>query len=258
MLIYYPSLQAIEQQSRQLGATACHHCGKTCNLLSHGYIRKKQHGGNPLPVGKRVLCSNRRSHDGCGRTIRLFLDNTIRRLHATADQVNAFVFALVTGMAVAHAYLIATSGSLAGGPLSRRVSKGSPLARNMNQNSSSFVIIFVVPSSGRILTRSISYGCITLAWWLHAVARACISEERRRIDLHFGCKWLHGACSRIKPKSAPPDARLRGPYYAASPVLAGDILIFSYPPCYRAQRPRITKKPKRSMGFFGNRRLRDV
>lgn len=108
MLIYYPSLQAIEQQSRQLCDTACHHCGKTCNLLSHGYIRKKQHGGDPLPVGKRVFCSNRRSHDGCGRTIRLFLDNAIGRLHATADQVSAFVLALVAGMAVAPAYLLAT------------------------------------------------------------------------------------------------------------------------------------------------------
>lgn len=110
MLIYYPTLQAIEQQSRQLCGTACHHCGKTCNLLSHGYICKKQHGGQPLPVGKRVFCSNRRSHDGCGRTIRLFLDNTIRSLHATADQVSAFVLALVAGTAVAHAYLLATGG----------------------------------------------------------------------------------------------------------------------------------------------------
>lgn len=110
MLIYYASLQAIEQQSRQLCGTACHHCGKTCNLLSHGYIRKKQHGGQPLPVGKRVFCSNRRSHDGCGRTIRLFLDNAIRGLHASADQVSAFVLALAAGVAVARAYLLATGG----------------------------------------------------------------------------------------------------------------------------------------------------
>ncbi len=110
MLIYYPSLQAIEQQSRQLCSAACHHCGKTCNLLSHGYIRKKRHGGQPLPVGKRVFCSNRRSHNGCGRTIRLFLDNAIRGLHATADQVSAFVLGLVTGAAVARAYLLATGG----------------------------------------------------------------------------------------------------------------------------------------------------
>jgi hypothetical protein len=110
MLIYHPSLQAIEQQSRLLRGTACHHCGKTCNLLSHGYIRKKQHGGQPLPVGKRVFCSNRRSHDGCGRTIRLFLDNAIRGLHATADQVSAFVLALAASVAVARAYLLATGG----------------------------------------------------------------------------------------------------------------------------------------------------
>ncbi|MDP3673415.1 MAG: hypothetical protein Q8R69_27440 [Telluria sp.] len=73
-------------------------------------ICKKQHGGEPLPVGKRVFCSNRRSHDGCGRTIRLFLDNVVRSLHATADQVSAFVLALVAGVAVAHAYLLATGG----------------------------------------------------------------------------------------------------------------------------------------------------
>lgn len=108
MLTYSPSLQAIEQQSRQLNGIACRHCGKSCNLLSHGFIRKKQHGGQALTVGKRVFCSNRRSHDGCGRTIRLYLDSAVRRLHATAAQISAFALALAAGMAVAHAYLNAT------------------------------------------------------------------------------------------------------------------------------------------------------
>lgn len=93
-------------------------------------------------------------------------------------------------------------------------------------------------------------GCRVVAGWLHAVARARISEERRRIDLHFCCTWLHGACSRTKPNSAPPDARLRVPYYAASPVLAGDILIFFIPPVLQSAETPYYEETQAQHGFL--------
>ena len=101
---YYPSLQAIEQQTRQLDDASCIHCQRTQQLVSHGFIYKKQTGNVPAVVGKRVLCSNRHHHTGCGRTMRLYLDSTVRYLHYTGQQVVAFLLALMTGMTVQLAY----------------------------------------------------------------------------------------------------------------------------------------------------------
>ena len=78
MQIYYPSLQAIEQQTMQLDSEQCAHCKQTHQLVSHGFIRKKRAGAEPEAVGKRVFCSNRNHHAGCGRTMQLYLDSTVR------------------------------------------------------------------------------------------------------------------------------------------------------------------------------------
>ena len=77
---------------------------------------------------------------------------------------------------------------------------------------------------------SISYGCIALAWRLHSVAQACISDERRRVDLHFGCQWLHGACRRTKPKSAPLGRQLARPILRSFPCIGGRYPDFFIPP----------------------------
>jgi hypothetical protein len=42
MQIYYESLDAITQQTAQLDRLSCRHCGQTAQLISHGYIYKKQ------------------------------------------------------------------------------------------------------------------------------------------------------------------------------------------------------------------------
>lgn len=104
MQIYYPSLSAIEQQTRQLDHAQCHHCGQTQQLVSHGFIYKKQVGADPIATGKRVLCSNRHQHTGCGRTMQLYLDATVRYLHVAGSQVVAFVLALIAGTTVQHSY----------------------------------------------------------------------------------------------------------------------------------------------------------
>ncbi len=55
-------------------------------------------------IGKRVFCSNRNQHTGCGRTMRLYLDSMVQYLHYTGQHVVAFVLALMIGMGVQQAY----------------------------------------------------------------------------------------------------------------------------------------------------------
>ena len=111
MQIYYPSLQAIEQQTMQLGSEQCVHCKQAHQLVSHGFIRKKRMGGEPEAVGKRVFCSNRHRYTGCGRTVQLYLDSTLRYLHYAGITVVAFVLALITGMTNQRAYHHATGAA---------------------------------------------------------------------------------------------------------------------------------------------------
>jgi hypothetical protein len=110
MQVYYPDLQAIEQQTRQLDDVPCVHCRQTRQLVSHGFLYKKQVGAEPAAVGKRVFCSNRNRRTGCGRTMRLYLDATVRYLHYAGNLVVAFVLALMAGMTVQCAYC-QTTGS---------------------------------------------------------------------------------------------------------------------------------------------------
>lgn len=109
MQTYYSDLSSIEQQTKQLNNLSCRHCQQQNCLISHGYIYKKRHCSEPVAVGKRVFCSNRDHHTGCGRTMQLFLDSTIRYLHYAGDVVVAFMLALMTGITVQKAYYAATS-----------------------------------------------------------------------------------------------------------------------------------------------------
>jgi hypothetical protein len=77
-------------------------------LVSHGFIRKKQTGADPHAVGKRVFCSNRHQRTGCGRTMQLYLDATLRYVHHAGGAVTAFVLALIAGMSIQRAYHHAT------------------------------------------------------------------------------------------------------------------------------------------------------
>ncbi len=111
MQAYYPSLEAIEQQTLQLDNEQCAHCSQTQQLVSHGFVRKKRVGGTSEAVGKRVFCSNRNQHTGCGRTVQLYLDSTIRYLHYAGCCVVALLLRLVEGMTVQRAYHHATGAA---------------------------------------------------------------------------------------------------------------------------------------------------
>ena len=105
MKIYHASLHAMQQQTMQLSHEQCKHCRQSQQLISHGFVYKKQAvAAAQQAVGKRVFCSNRDGHSGCGRTMRLYLDTRVRYLHYAGCCVVAFVLLLMRGMSVQHAY----------------------------------------------------------------------------------------------------------------------------------------------------------
>ena len=104
MQIYYSSLKAIEQQTEQLDNECCTHCKQAHQLLSHGFIYQKQGCTEPQAIGKRVFCSNRNQHVGCGRTMQLYLSTRVKKLCSAGSLVVAFVLALMTGMTAQCAY----------------------------------------------------------------------------------------------------------------------------------------------------------
>lgn len=111
MQTYYPSFEAIEQQTQQLDNEQCAHCWQTQQLVSHGFVRKKRVGGAPEAVGKRVFCSNRNQRTGCGRTVQLYLDSKVRYLHYAGCCVVALLLWLSKGTTVQRAYHHATGAA---------------------------------------------------------------------------------------------------------------------------------------------------
>ena len=105
MQTYYANLNAIQQKTMQLDNEQCIHCGQAEQLVSHGFIYKKQAVATmPKPVGKRALCSKRYGRTGCGRTMGLYLDSMVRYLHTAGNSVVAFVFLLMEGVTIGDAY----------------------------------------------------------------------------------------------------------------------------------------------------------
>lgn len=66
-------------------------------------------------IGKRIVCSNRYGHKGCGRTRQLYLKDVIPRLHYRLFVFITFIEALLAGDLVDKAYLKAI-GSLEKNP----------------------------------------------------------------------------------------------------------------------------------------------
>lgn len=109
---YFESLESLHRFTLSLDCQTdplcCQHCSKMDQFVSHGFVYKKQHQGDAHAVGKRLLCSNRYGHSGCGRTVRLYLVTEIARLHYTAVHITVFLLALLTGHSTQQAYQSAT------------------------------------------------------------------------------------------------------------------------------------------------------
>ena len=105
MQIYYANLDAISQTTMQLDQVLCLHCGKVGQLVSHGFIYRKQAVATaPIAVGKRILCARRYQRTGCGRTVQLMLATMLRYLHVVGSVMVTFMSLLAQGMSIAKAY----------------------------------------------------------------------------------------------------------------------------------------------------------
>lgn len=88
--------------------TACSKCLKHDQLVSHGFVYKKQRSGRKRVVGKRIFCSNRFGRSGCGRTHRLYLCTEIPTLQYSADHLFVFITGLIACFSIQQAYATAT------------------------------------------------------------------------------------------------------------------------------------------------------
>lgn len=109
MQIYYPNMAAMQQRTMELKNEPCIHCGKIHQLVSHGFIYKKNFTSTePVAVGKRTICSKRYGRTGCGRTMQLYLDSRVRYLHYAGCCVVVFVIFLMAGITISQAYQFVT------------------------------------------------------------------------------------------------------------------------------------------------------
>ncbi len=89
----------------------CHHCTKNDQFVSHGFVYKQRSASLQETVGKRIFCSNRYGHSGCGRTFRLSIASEIPAVHYGAAELFIFLFSLLAHFTVKAAYQKATGQS---------------------------------------------------------------------------------------------------------------------------------------------------
>lgn len=112
MKTFFDDIDSLQRFTQQLNGPlvplTCPHCQRSGHFISHGFIYKKSHQSEPIIVGKRILCSNRYGHKGCGRTQQLYLKQRIPKLCYGAHDVWLFLLSLIAGMTIAQAYTKAT------------------------------------------------------------------------------------------------------------------------------------------------------
>ena len=92
----------------QADPLTCPHCMNPQQLVSHGVIYKQRSMHQREAVGKRVFCSNRYGHSGCGRTVQLYVAQAVPARRSGAAVLFAFLSLLLRDMTVVDAYRQAT------------------------------------------------------------------------------------------------------------------------------------------------------
>lgn len=109
---FFPNLTTLHRFTLELDRhqekITCHHCGKHGQLVSHGFVYRKQHNANPKAVAKRIFCSNRHRRSGCGRTQQLYLSEVLPRLSYTTIHLFVFLASLIAGLTIHQSYQQAT------------------------------------------------------------------------------------------------------------------------------------------------------
>lgn len=109
---FFPDFDALNRFSLSLrflqNPVQCRHCLKNLHMVSHGVVYKQRSIAYKEPVGKRLLCSNRRGRAGCGRTVQLTIAARNPALHYDTSHLFAFICALFLGLSIPKAYHRAT------------------------------------------------------------------------------------------------------------------------------------------------------
>ena len=108
---FFQSLDDIEQFVASLNSHhcyKCHHCSEQGHFISHGFVYKQYSSANKQAVGKRIVCSNRYGHLGCGKTYQLMLSEQLPSKRYTVTQLNVFILLLLSHLSVCCAYQQAT------------------------------------------------------------------------------------------------------------------------------------------------------
>ncbi|MCF6263397.1 MAG: hypothetical protein L3J24_07420, partial [Xanthomonadales bacterium] len=89
----------------------CSHCLKNDQFISHGIIYKQRSIHQLEKVGKRIFCSNRYGHRGCGRTFQLYVSKQFPSFRYHAAHLLVFISSLLNQLPVKRAYFAATGQS---------------------------------------------------------------------------------------------------------------------------------------------------
>lgn len=114
---FFPDFESLERFTLSLDSLdqrqQCPHCSKSNQLISHGVIYRQRSMHEREAVGKRVFCSNRHQHTGCGRTVQLTVADVLPGLRYGAAHLFVFVSSLLMNLSVTAAYRAATGQSAA-------------------------------------------------------------------------------------------------------------------------------------------------
>jgi hypothetical protein len=82
---------------QKLKLKPCPHCKVVGNLIRHGALQGFDESGRIVLRAHRVYCSPRNRRRGCGRTVSVWLADTIKRLKVTTRRLWNFLQKAVTG-----------------------------------------------------------------------------------------------------------------------------------------------------------------
>ena len=109
---FFDNMDALNRYTLELRLhndhATCPHCRQSAHLVSHGFVYKFQTHQHIQAIGKRILCSNRFGHTGCGRTQQLYVSTIMPSHHYSILHLCVFVLALLKDAAISTAYTLAT------------------------------------------------------------------------------------------------------------------------------------------------------
>lgn len=109
---FFPDFESLDRFTLSLDChpdtLQCPHCSSRAQLVSHGVVYKQRSIHQREAVGKRVLCSNRYQHAGCGRTIQFYVADVLPGLCYGTAHLWLFLSMLLRNRSVECAYQEAT------------------------------------------------------------------------------------------------------------------------------------------------------